>query len=42
MDRAAMEGRTKAFALRIIRLVNSLPNNQVCWTLGKQLLRSGT
>ena len=42
MDRAAMEARTKAFALRIIRLVNSLPSNQVSWTLGKQLLRSGT
>lgn len=42
MNRQELRQRTKAFALRIIRLVNSLPNNQVCWTLGKQLLKSGT
>lgn len=34
--------RTKQFALRIIRLVNSLPKNMVGNVLGKQLLRSGT
>ena len=37
-----MADRTKKFALRIIRLVGAMPNNQVSWTLGKQLLRSGT
>ena len=42
MDRNEMMERTKQFALRIIRLVSALPNNQVSWTLGKQLLRSGT
>lgn len=42
MNRTEMESRTKAFALRVIRLVNALPSNQVSWTLGKQLLRSGT
>lgn len=42
MDRADLQQRTKDFALRIIRLVDSLPNNQVSWVLGKQLLKSGT
>lgn len=42
MKEIDLQKRTKNFALRIIRLVNSLPNNQVAWTLGKQLLRSGT
>lgn len=37
-----MADRTKKFALRVIRLVGALPNGQVSWTLGKQLLRSGT
>lgn len=34
--------RTKAFALRVIRLVDSLPNTLVGRTIGGQLLRSGT
>lgn len=34
--------RTKQFALRIVRLVNSLPNNRACDVIGKQLLRSAT
>lgn len=34
--------RTKAFALRIIRLYSSLPNSGAAQVLGKQLLRSGT
>lgn len=42
MNQQDLQERTKEFALRIIRLVNSLPNNQVSWTLGRQLLRSGT
>ena len=42
MHEKDLQKRTKNFALRVIRLVNSLPNNQVSWTLGKQLLRSGT
>ena len=37
-----MKARTKRFALRIIKLVSSLPNTSVGNTLGKQLLRSGT
>ncbi|MCI0638493.1 MAG: four helix bundle protein [Gemmataceae bacterium] len=34
--------RTKQFALRVIRLVNSLPNRQTSRVIGGQLLRSGT
>ena len=34
--------RTKEFALRVIRLVQSLPRGQMADVLGKQLLRSGT
>ncbi|MDX2082190.1 MAG: four helix bundle protein [Terrimicrobiaceae bacterium] len=34
--------RTFDFALRIIRLVDALPDNKICRTLGNQLLRSGT
>ena len=34
--------RTKQFALRIIRLVQSLPKTQEANVIGKQLLRSGT
>ena len=37
-----MSERTKSFALRVIRLVNSLPENKVGKTIGGQLLRSGT
>jgi four helix bundle protein len=39
---AVMKDRTKQFALRIIRLVSSLPASLVTDVLGKQLLRSGT
>ena len=34
--------RTKAFALRIIRLYEALPKTTVAQVLGKQVLRSGT
>lgn len=34
--------RTKAYALRIIKLVTTLPHTSVAQVLGKQLLRSGT
>jgi four helix bundle protein len=34
--------RTKAFALRIIRMYTNLPRNTVAQVLGKQVLRSGT
>lgn len=42
MDKAELERRTKAFALRIIRFVASLPKNKMTDVLGYQLLRSGT
>src|SRR5258708_7169891 len=34
--------RTKEFALRVMRLVDSLPSRRSCELIGKQLLRSGT
>lgn len=34
--------RTKEFALRIIKLVNALPNNLAGRKIGDQLIRSGT
>ncbi len=34
--------RTRAFALRVIRLVESLPKSQSATVIGKQLLRCGT
>lgn len=37
-----MKKRTKAFALRVIKVVEALPNRKACWDLGRQLLRSGT
>ncbi len=42
MDKEAMKKRTKQFALRVIRLVESLPKGQNADVLGRQLLRSGT
>lgn len=38
----AMQGRTKQFALRILRLFRSLPKTDEAKILGRQLLRSGT
>ncbi len=35
-------GRTKDFALGIIRVYSSLPKSSVAQVLGKQILRSGT
>ena len=38
----ALRERTKAFALRIIRLFGSLPKRTDAQVIGKQVLRSGT
>lgn len=38
----ALRDRTKAFALRIIRMHASLPKHRVASVLGDQVLRSGT
>jgi four helix bundle protein len=37
-----LKTRTKAFALRVIRLYSALPQTPVAQVIGKQLLRSGT
>ena len=37
-----LKRRTKAFALRVIRVFKALPRNDEARTLGKQMLRSGT
>ncbi len=42
MNRDELKKRTKEFALRIIKLVNALPNNSTGRVIGNQLLRSGT
>ena len=39
---AALKQRTKAFAVRIVKLFRSLPHTPDAQTLGKQVLRSGT
>lgn len=42
MTEIEMKQRTKAFALRVIKLINSLSRELVARRLGDQLLRSGT
>ncbi len=42
MTQEEMKARTKQFALRVIRLVESLPNGKTANVIGNQLLRSGT
>ena len=37
-----LKQRTKQFSLRIIKLVQALPNNIIGQTIGKQLIHSGT
>jgi len=37
-----LQKRTKEFALRIIKLVDALPNNTVGRAIGSQLVRCGT
>ena len=41
MNENELKTRTKQFGLRVIRLVESLPNTQTARTIGNQLLRSG-
>jgi four helix bundle protein len=41
-ERVDLRDRTKAFALRIVKLFSSLPKNTLAQVLGKQVLRSGT
>ena len=42
MNSDELKKRTKAFALRVIRLVESLPRGRTAEVIGRQLLRSGT
>ncbi|PZR76979.1 MAG: four helix bundle protein [Chthoniobacterales bacterium] len=42
MEKKEFLKRTMNFGLRVIRLVNSLPKQQVAQVLGNQLLRAGT
>ncbi len=37
-----MKSRTKAYANRVVKVCQALPNDWVAQTLGRQLLRSGT
>jgi four helix bundle protein len=42
MDERELKDRTKQFALRIIRLTQALPKDNVGSVIGNQLLRAGT
>ena len=42
MDAEEFKRRTKAFALRIVHLVDSLPKSRTADVFARQLLRSGT
>jgi len=42
MSKEELQQRTKQFALRVIRLVESLPKGRTAEVIGRQLLRSGT
>ena len=42
MDAEEFRGRTKTFALRVIRLVEALPKSRTADVLGRQLMRCGT
>jgi four helix bundle protein len=42
MDETQFKERTRQLSLRVIRLVQALPNEPVARTIGNQLLRAGT
>ncbi len=42
MTQEELKIRTKKFAIRVINLVNALPNTTVSRAIGNQLIRSGT
>jgi hypothetical protein len=41
MNENELKKRTKQFGLRVIKLVEALPNTTTARTIGNQLLRSG-
>ncbi len=42
MDKGELQGRFRKFALRIIKLVDSMPKDLSSITIAKQIIRSGT
>jgi len=42
MDAEELKARTKQFGLRVIKLVEALPNTKTANIIGSQLLRAGT
>ena len=42
MDESELKKRTKQFGLRVMKLVDALPNDSVGRAIGSQLVRSGT
>ena len=42
MNKQELADRTRRFALRVVRLVQSLPRTRTTEVIGRQLLRSGT
>jgi four helix bundle protein len=42
VDAEELKGRTKVFALRVIRLVEALPKTRTADVIGRQLLRAAT
>jgi len=42
MKKEELKDRTKKFAVKIIRLVDELPNTKAGNTIGNQIIRSGT
>jgi four helix bundle protein len=42
IDAEALKARTKQFGLRVIKLVDALPNTKTANIIGSQLLRAGT
>lgn len=42
MDENELKDRTRQFALRVIRLVGSLPETPAAQIIGRQLIKSGT
>ncbi len=42
MDAEEFKRRTKSLSLRVIRLIEALPNSRTADMIGRQLLRSGT
>ncbi len=42
MDKEELKRRTKRFAVKVIRLVQTLPRGTAAYVIGKQLIRSAT